>query len=125
MAGMAGAGAVAAPISAPAAAPAGVGATQMGGVSATVHLGSGMPAGMQQLVASLQGFSTAEILMALMLLGGGQDDKKKCPDAAMAMLAGLALAGQISGFATNVSASVPGIGAGAGGGVGLQVNFQV
>ena len=125
--GMAGAGMVAAPMSAPAAASAGVGASQLTGVQSGAPLGGGMPANISNLAHALQGFSSAEILMALMLLGGDQDGKKKSPDLAMAMLAGMALGGQIGGASAQGSCSVPGVGAagmGGMGGVGLQINLQ-
>lgn len=116
-AGIGGAGAIGA--AAPGAA-AGVGAAHLGGTSALAG------AGMQQLVSALRGYSTAEIMLALMLIGGNQDDKKS-PDLAMALLAGMALGGQLGGFSSSAG-SIPAIGngdvSGACGSVGLQINFQ-
>ena len=82
---------------------------------------------MQQLMQLLKDFSSADVLLALMLMQGG-DPKHKSPgagsgDALMGLLAGLAYSGQINPMSHNASAGVPSIGHGsATGSVGMHVN---
>lgn len=90
-----------------------------------------LPPGMENLVQSLKDFTSAEILIALMLAkaaGGGDDDKKKSSDAAAGFLAGLAMAGMLgqdmqAQCPCDPSISAP---AAAGGGTaGLTLNVSV
>lgn len=50
---------------------------------------------MDQLVELMNGFSTAEILIALMLATGSKRDRDRCGDAGLGMLLGLSLASQL------------------------------
>ena len=94
---------------------------------------TGAPGNIQNLANSMKDFSSAEILIALMLakaLNGGGDDEKS--SGAAGFLAGLALAGGLGqGGAPNIElnaglSGVPEIGgAGAGGGAGLSLNVSV
>lgn len=94
---------------------------------------TGAAGNIQNLANSMQDFSSAEILIALMLakaLNGGGDDEKS--SGAAGFLAGLALAGGLGqGGAPNIELNVglPGVpeigGAGAGGGAGLSLNVSV
>ena len=86
---------------------------------------------MQSLVNAMKDFSSAEILIALMLANaaGGKDDEKSCSSAAAGFLAGLALAGGLAqGGDINQSLDVAGAQAPAAaagsGGVGLSLNFS-
>jgi hypothetical protein len=82
---------------------------------------------MQQLMKLLKDFSSADILLALMLMQGS-DSKHKSQgagsgDALMGLLAGLAYAGQINPMSHNSSSSVPSVGHGSStGGVGMHIN---
>lgn len=91
---------------------------------------------MQNLLNVMQGFSSAEILMALMMMSaGGSDDKKanKSNDS-MSMLLGFAMAGQINQIMGDLLASIPGLApaggaqaagmGGLGGMVGGMLNVQ-
>ena len=49
---------------------------------------------LSSLMELMQGFSTAELLIAMMMAAGGSDDEEKSGSAAMGLLAGLAMAGQ-------------------------------
>ncbi|MEO1998037.1 MAG: hypothetical protein ABGZ17_22490, partial [Planctomycetaceae bacterium] len=49
---------------------------------------------LSSLMELMQGFSTAELLIAMMMAAGGSDDDDKSGSAAMGLLAGLAMAGQ-------------------------------
>lgn len=89
-----------------------------------------LPPGMESLVQSLKDFTSAEILIALMLAkaAGGGDDEKKSSDAAAGFLAGLAMAGMLgqdmqAECPCDPSISAP---AAAGGGTaGLTLNVSV
>ncbi|MEX1231048.1 MAG: hypothetical protein WEB58_12460 [Planctomycetaceae bacterium] len=62
-------------------------------------MAGGLSPQMNQLIELMQGMNTAQILMALMLASGGKDDDDKKgggSDAAMAFLAGLAMASQLN-----------------------------
>ncbi|MDA0833162.1 MAG: hypothetical protein O2955_14865 [Planctomycetota bacterium] len=61
-------------------------------------MAGGLSPQMNQLIELMQGMNTAQILMALMLASGGKDDDKKGggSDAAMAFLAGMAIASQMN-----------------------------
>ena len=108
-----------------AAAPAGLGSTQAVGAAASSAIAnSGIPASLDSLVKALQGFGTAEILLALMMMGGDQNRSQKTGDAAMAMLAGLALAGNLAGMSASLNRAASGIST-AGCGIGLQINLQI
>ena len=84
---------------------------------------------MQQLMQLLKDFSSADILLALMLMQGS-DSKHKSQgagsgDALMGLLAGLAYAGQINPMSHNHNAnsSVSSVGHGSStGGVGMHIN---
>ncbi len=86
-----------------------------------------IPANMQQLMESMRDFSSAEILMALILLKAleGDDDDKKggSSGAGLALLAGMALAAQLGNmFGGDAAAGVaPVADAGAATGGGLNV----
>jgi hypothetical protein len=89
-----------------------------------------LPPGLENLVQSLKDFTSAEILIALMLAkaAGGGDDEKKSSDAAAGFLAGLAMAGMLgqdmqAQCPCDPSISAP---AAAGGGTaGLTLNVSV
>jgi len=79
----------------------------------------------QSLVDSLQGFTSAEILLALFIAAALQksDDKSDSSGAALGFLAGLAMAGQVGQSATiNIQGQLGGAEAGMGNGVGLTFN---
>jgi hypothetical protein len=82
---------------------------------------------MQQLMQLLKDFSSADILLALMLMQGS-DSKNKSQGAGgggalMGLLAGLAYSGQINPMSHNANSSVPSIGHGSStGGVGMHIN---
>jgi hypothetical protein len=93
-----------------------------------------MPQNMQSLVNAMKDFSSAEILIALMLANaaGGKDDEKSGGSAAAGFLAGLAMAGGLAqGGDINISndaagAQAPAAAGGAGaGGTGLSMNVSV
>jgi hypothetical protein len=87
-----------------------VGAMSFGGVGMSPGLGgtfgglNGVPScapstmQMQQLTDLLAGFTSAEILMALMIAASGRHRKDDDQSGALAMLAGMALASQLSGI---------------------------
>jgi len=122
-------------------APAGIaagtsGAAAASGASSATNAGvapnalDSLPPNMQSLVDTLKDFSSAEILIALMLAAAaGKDDDEKGGTAAGAFLAGLALAGQL-GQSTQIDLNleIPQFdtagGAGAGG-AGLSLNVTV
>lgn len=86
-----------------------------------------LPPNMQSLVDTLKDFSSAEILIALMLAAAaGKDDDKKCGSAAGAFLAGLALAGQL-GQSTQIDLNleIPQFDTAGAGGAGLSLNVTV
>ena len=86
-----------------------------------------LPPNMQSLVDTLKDFSSAEILIALMLAAAaGKDDDEKGGSAAGAFLAGLALAGQL-GQSTQIDLSleIPQFDAAGAGGAGLSLNVTV
>lgn len=86
-----------------------------------------LPPNMQSLVDTLKDFSSAEILIALMLAAAaGKDDEEKGGSAAGAFLAGLALAGQL-GQSTQIDLSleIPQFDAAGAGGAGLSLNVTV
>jgi hypothetical protein len=82
---------------------------------------------LQQLMQLLKDFSSADILLALMLMQGG-DSKNKTHgagsgDALLGLLAGLAYAGQINPMSHHASSAVPSVGHGSSsGGVGMHIN---
>lgn len=90
---------------------------------------------LQQLTHMLKDFSSAEILIALMLMRGDDDSKNKVhggggggAGALIGLLAGLALAGQIGQMTSDLTSTVQSAGGGAaagGGGVGGQINMQI
>ena len=92
-----------------------------------------MPQNMQSLVNAMKDFSSAEILIALMLANAanGKDDEKSGGSAAAGFLAGLAMAGGLaqSGGDINLSVEVAGAqapgAAGGAGGAGLGLNVSV
>lgn len=82
---------------------------------------------MQQLAEMIKDFSSAEILLMLMMMRG--DDDRKCGGAggaAMGLLAGLALAGQINHMTSDLLQGMPAVGGPPGGGAGTnsQINFM-
>jgi hypothetical protein len=88
---------------------------------------AGLPANLNALVSALQGFSSAEILMALMLMNASRGHRTHGSDgaAAMAFLAGWAfgghglgsgLSGALSSPMGGVTALTPGL--------GLQIDLQ-
>jgi hypothetical protein len=117
----------------------GVGGAAMGSVSSvggntvggTQAGQSAMPgeisARLQQLADLIQGFSSAEILMALMMMRGDDDKKSGGAGAALGLLAGMAIAGQLQqmmpagGFGNAPDASLQGFGSG----MGVSINFTV
>jgi hypothetical protein len=92
----------------------------------------GLPQNMQSLVNAMKDFSSAEILIALMLANAanGKDDEKSSGSAAAGFLAGLAMAGGLAQGGGDINLSVevagaqaPGAAGGAGGaGFGLNVS---
>jgi len=84
---------------------------------------------MQQLMQLLKDFTSADILLALMLMRASEKKDKNSSDDAGAMLgllAGLALAGQVSQLTGQSQNTVPNVGQGpAAGSVGMQMNLQV
>lgn len=118
-------------------APAGVtagasNAAQAAGASPAANAGvpnalDSLPPNMQSLVDTLKNFSSAEILIALMLAAAaGKDDDEKGGSAAGAFLAGLALSGQL-GQSTQIDLSleIPQFDAAGAGGAGLSLNVTV
>ena len=115
---------------------AGIGAAQfsgVGGISGTAISGTqaagsaAMTAQMQNLISLLQGFSSAEILMALMLAGGSNGDNhhKKTADAAMGFLIGMAMSAQMPQFSIGGNCGIPGVDAGGMAGMaGAQLNVH-
>lgn len=86
---------------------------------------SGVPQSMQSLVNAMKDFSSAEILIALMLANAadGKDDEKSSGSAAAGFLAGLALANGLGqGGDINLSVEVAGPQAAGGAGLGLNVS---
>jgi len=82
---------------------------------------------LQQLAQLLNGFSSAEILMALMLAAASGNHKKHSDgsDGAMALLAGLAMAQQLGVGASGMMGGCncnPGVSAPAGGACGAGLN---
>ncbi|MFN0199209.1 MAG: hypothetical protein ACKVT0_20865 [Planctomycetaceae bacterium] len=78
-------------------------------------MSAGMSPQMNQLVELMQGFNTAEILMALMLASGGKsddDDKKSSSNAAMGFLAGLAVSSQMNQMPMSIQFSFDNAGTG-------------
>ncbi len=111
------------------------GAGAAGGAGA-VDLTAALPPNLQTLVQTIQDFSSAEILMALMIASAGEKkDKKSCggSSGAAGLLAGMALAGMMAqqpkiGLQLDASqitggAGIPG-GIGGGGGVGISLNIS-
>jgi len=91
-----------------------------------------MPQNMQSLVDAMKDFSSAEILIALMLsnASGGKDDEKSGGSAAAGFLAGLAMAGGLAqggdiNLSVEVAGAQPPAGAGGAGGAGLGLNVSV
>ena len=83
-----------------------------------------VPPGLQSLVDALGDFSSAEILLALMLAAATNNDKdEECGSAVAGFLVGLALGAQI-GQSMNgtLGAMAPGPGIGIDAGVGLNLN---
>jgi hypothetical protein len=84
---------------------------------------------MQSLVDAMGDFSSAEILIALMLANaaGGKDDEKSGGSAAAGFLAGLAMAGGLAQGGMQVPTEVAGAQAPAAGagGAGLGMNVSV
>ncbi len=79
---------------------------------------------MDQLLQLMDGFSSAEILIALMMAGASDRRKKHgCDDSAMGLLLGMALAAQLGQTAQQLpqSGGVPGPAAATGG----LINFTV
>ena len=103
--------------------------------SATAPAGTtppSLPQNMQSLVNAMKDFSSAEILIALMLANaaGCKDDEKSGGSAAAGFLAGLALAGGLAqGTDLNLSFDVAGAqapaAAGGAAGTGLSMNVSV
>ncbi len=94
-----------------------IGAPVAGGSSPVDQAGmsAGMSPQMNQLVELMQGFNTAEILLALMLSSGGKsdnDDKNGNSDSAMGFLAGLALASQMNQMPMSIQFSFDNAGTG-------------
>jgi hypothetical protein len=86
-----------------------------------------LPPNLQSLVDTLKDFSSAEILIALMLASAaGKNDDEKCGSSAGAFLAGLALAGQL-GQSTQIDLSLelPEFPATGAGGAGLSLNVSI
>ncbi len=92
---------------------------------------AGVPESLQSLANTMKDFSSAEILIALMLSGSGKDkDKGDGGSAAGGFLAGMALAGMMGQQShLNLQFNMPAAGGGdvAGGaaGVGLSLNVSV
>jgi hypothetical protein len=84
---------------------------------------------MQQLMQLLKDFTSADILLALMLMRASEKKDKNGGDdagALLGLLAGLALAGQVSQLTGQSQNTVPNVGQGpATGSVGMQMNLQV
>jgi len=104
----------------------GVSACAPAGVNAAASVGGTMASGaatiqMQNLINALQGFSTAEILLALMMMSG-QNKSSGSGDAAMGFLAGLALGGQLGQMMNALSLSVPAAGGASDSAAGSQIN---
>lgn len=127
-AGMGGAGstgAIGGAASSAAGAAGSVGATSINGTHAASSAASTQQ--LQQLMQLLKDFSSADILLALMLMQGG-DSKNKTHgagsgDALLGLLAGLAYAGQIHPMSHHATSAVPTVGHGSStGGVGLHIN---
>ena len=101
------------------------------GMANSAALSGAVTPQLQNLVQSLKDFSSAEILIALMLMRAAESDpSKKHPggDAALGMLAGLAFASQFAHLGAGLahSQSVPDIsGGGLAGSAGFQINVQV
>lgn len=103
----------------------GIAGTSLSAIANATTLSGIASTQLQSLINAIQGFSSAEILMALMLMSA-QDKGKGHGDTAMGLLAGLALAGQLSQIGANISISIPGIaGTGLEGAAGLQINLQI
>jgi hypothetical protein len=83
---------------------------------------------MQQLMQMLKDFTSADILLALMLMRASEKKDKNSSDDAGALLghlAGLALAGQVSQLTGQSQNTVPNVAQGAQSGiVGTQMNLQ-
>lgn len=97
----------------------------------TQSLGAGLPESLQSLAQTMKDFSSAEILIALMLSGGGRskdDDKQGGGGAAGAFLAGMAMAGMMGQQGhLNLELNVPLAGSGqvGGAGAGLSLNVSI
>ena len=134
------AGMASAPASTPSTATSEITGTQVGALgnaalgpasaSSIANQGSlaGISPDVQNLMQALKDFSTADILLAMMLMkAADSQNHHKCQgaDGALGFLAGMALASKFSHLAANMdfSQSVGQVG-GAGAGVGQQVNVQ-
>ena len=100
----------------------------LSGSGGNLDIQGGLPAGLRTLVGTLQDFSTAEILLALMLASAAGRDDDCCDSggAALGFLAGLALAGQLGqsnqfGLQFNAAASLTGTSSGNGAGLSIDV----
>lgn len=91
-----------------------------------------LPQNMQSLVNAMKDFSSAEILIALMLANAanGKDDEKSGSSAAAGFLAGLALAGGLAqgggdGLPADPTGTQAPAAAGGAGGAGMSMNVSV
>lgn len=91
--------------------------------------GAGLTPQMQNLVNMMHDFSSAEILLALMMMSAGDKDEKKCGGgAALGMLLGMSLAAQVGQMFGNMANGLSGMAGlcniGTPGLAGSVVNFQ-
>ncbi len=113
-------------------ASAGSGAGAISASSSTQAPGAGMPESLQSLAQTMKDFSSAEILIALMLSGGGRDKDKEGGGGggAGAFLAGMALAGMMGQQShLNLQFNMPLAGSGQVGGpaasAGMSLNVTI
>ena len=97
-------------------------ATTTAGGLGGVNLSMTLPTGLQSLAETLNDFTSAEILMALMLMAAAQKDNDGSGGgAALGLLVGLALAGQIGASGSvELNLSIP---ATEGGELGGQIDL--
>lgn len=96
----------------------------------TQSLGAGLPESLQSLAQTMKDFSSAEILIALMLSGGGRskddDEQGGGGGAAGAFLAGMAMAGMMGQQShLNLQFNMPLAGSGQVSGAGLSLNVSI
>ena len=85
-----------------------------------------VPPTLSSLMELMQGFSTAELLIAMMMAAGSSEDEEKSGSAALGLLAGLAMAGQtLPQMDLQWQVSVTGSYADASGGLGGGLDVSV